>query len=65
MSRTTITDDNNRNKALKSGFIGNQRDLKKQALTAIIGVNKRVSRKAVYCIKMRGGGHQRHTRSSR
>jgi hypothetical protein len=43
--------------AMKSGFIGNQRDLKNQELTAIIRVNKRVSRKAVCCIKMRGGGH--------
>ena len=44
---------------MKSGFIGNQRDLKNQELTAIIRVHKRVGRKAVCCIKMRGGGHHR------
>ena len=46
--------------AMKSGFIGNQRDLKSQELTAIIRVHKRVGRKAVCCIKMRGGGHHKY-----
>ena len=46
--------------AMKSGFIGNEKDLKNQELTAIIRVHKRVGRKAVCCIKMRGGGHHKN-----
>jgi len=45
--------------AMKSGFIGNKKDLKNQELTAIIRVNKRVGNKAVCCFKMRGGGHHK------
>jgi len=45
--------------AMKSGFIGNKKDLKNQEVTAIIRVNKRVGRKTACCIKMRGGGHHR------
>jgi hypothetical protein len=45
--------------AMKSGFIGNEKDLKNQEVTAIIRVNKRVGRKTVCCIKMRGGGHHK------
>jgi hypothetical protein len=45
--------------AMKSGFIGNEKDLKNQEMTAIIRVNKRVGRKTACCIKMRGGGHHR------
>ena len=45
--------------AMKSGFIGNEKDLKNQEVTAIIRVNKRVGRKTACSIKMRGGGHHR------
>jgi hypothetical protein len=45
--------------AIKSGFIGNEKDLKNQEVTAIIRVNKRVGRKTACCIKMRGGGHHK------
>jgi hypothetical protein len=45
--------------AMKSGFIGNEKDLKNQEVTAIIRVNKRVGRKTACCIKMRGGGHHK------
>jgi hypothetical protein len=45
--------------ATKSGFIGNEKDLKNQEVTAIIRVNKRVGRKTACCIKMRGGGHHK------
>jgi hypothetical protein len=45
--------------AMKSGFIGNEKDLKNQEVTAIIRVNKRVGHKTACCIKMRGGGHHR------
>ena len=46
---------------MKSGFIGNQKDLKNQEVTAIIRVNKRVGRKTACCIKMRGGRHHKHS----
>ena len=45
--------------AMKSGFIGNEKDLKNQEVTAIIRFNKRVGRKTSCCIKMRGGGHHK------
>jgi hypothetical protein len=47
--------------AMKSGFIGNKKDLKNQEVTAIIRVNKRVGRKTACCIKMRGGGHHKYS----
>jgi hypothetical protein len=59
MFASTTEQTNDWKGAMKSGFIGNQRDLKNQELTAIIRVNKRVGRKAVCCIKMRGGGHHK------
>jgi hypothetical protein len=46
--------------AMKSGFIGNEKDLKNQELTVIIRMNKRVGRKTTCCMKMRGGGHHRY-----
>jgi hypothetical protein len=60
MFASTTEQTNDWKGAMKSGFIGNQRDLKNQELTAIIRVNKRVGRKAVCCIKMRGGGHHKN-----
>jgi hypothetical protein len=47
--------------AMKSAFIGNEKDLKNQEMTAIIRVNKRVGRKTACCIKMRGGGHHKYS----
>jgi hypothetical protein len=46
--------------AMRSGFIGNENDLKNQEVTAIIRVNKRVGLKTACCIKMRGGGHHKY-----
>jgi hypothetical protein len=47
--------------AMKTGFIGNEKDLKNQELTVIIRVNKRVGHKTACCIKMRGGGHHNYS----
>lgn len=47
--------------AMNSGFIGNEKDLKNQEVTAIIRANKRVGRKTACCIKMRGGGHHKYS----
>jgi hypothetical protein len=46
--------------AMKSGFIGNEKDLKNQEVTFIIRLNKRIGRKTACCIKMRGGGHHNY-----
>ena len=56
---STLKQTNDWKTAIHKGFIGNENDLKNQEVTAIIRVNKRVGRKTVCCITMRGGGHHK------
>ena len=60
MFASTTKQANDWKAAMKTGFIGNEKDLKNQELTVIIRVNKRVGRKTACCIKMRGGGHHNY-----